>query len=249
MRTRLPLALTVGALIVLSVTIVHTQGRGGAQTTPAVPQITNRPPVDQAAHDRGRTLWAMHCVTCHGTQARGSETGPNIIRTRTVNFDRSAQQAGSVLGPYLKAGHSTQSGKASASFTDEEVVALANFLRQRVNDTMRGSALFTVGDIVVGDAKAGEAYFNGAGGCTACHTATTRSLAGIASRYSPVDLQQRMLFPSSGRGGGRGGAPNPNAVTMTISPALTPGSAAPADRAQAASAMASTDRRVERGDS
>jgi mono/diheme cytochrome c family protein len=187
-----------------------------------VPQITNRPPVDQAAHDRGRALWAMHCVTCHGTQARGSETGPNIIRTKTVNFDRSAQQAGSVLGPFLKAGHPTQSGKASASFTDDEVVALANFLRQRVNDTMRGSPLFTVGDIVSGNARAGDAYFNGAGGCAACHTATTRSLAGIATRYTPVDLQQRMLFPSAGRAGGGGrGAVNPNAVTVTISPALT----------------------------
>lgn len=202
-------------------------GQGGAATppAPAVPQISNRPAVDQAAHDRGRALWAMHCVTCHGTQARGSETGPNIIRTRTVNFDRSAQQAGSVLGPFLKAGHPTQSSKASASFTDDEVVALANFLRQRVNDTMRGSPLFTVGDIVVGDAKAGEAYFNGAGGCAACHTATTRSLAGIASRFTPVDLQQRMLFPGGGGrgGGGRGGAaPNPNAVTVTIAPGSGP---------------------------
>ena len=77
-----------------------------------------------------------------------------------------------MLGPFLKAGHPTQSQKPSASFTDEEVVALANFLRQRVNDTMRGSPLFTVGDIVIGDAKAGEAYFNGEGACATCHNAT-----------------------------------------------------------------------------
>ena len=224
-QTRLSLAAAVGVLVAVSATVVGgagRQGRGGATPpAPAVPQVSNRPPVDEAAHDRGRTLWAMHCVTCHGTQARGSDTGPNIIRTRTVNFDRSAQQAGSVLGPFLKAGHPTQGGKASASFTDGEVAALANFLRQRVNDTMRSSALFTVGDIVVGDAKAGEAYFNGAGGCAACHTATTRSLAGIAAKYPPVSLQQRMLFPGGGGGGGRG-APNPNAVTVTIAPASGP---------------------------
>ena len=87
-----------------------------------------------------------------------------------------------MLGPFLKAGHPTQSGKASASFTDEEIVGLAHFLRQKVNDTMRSSPLFTVADILVGDAKAGEAYFNGAGGCAACHNATTRSLAGIRAR-------------------------------------------------------------------
>jgi hypothetical protein len=154
-----------------------------------------------------------------------------------VNFDRSAAQAGSVLGPFLKAGHPTQSKKPSASFTDEEVVGLANFLRQRVNDTMRGSPLFTVGDIVIGDAKAGEAYFNGEGACATCHNATARNLAGISTRIpEPVDLQQRMLFPmGGGRGRGRGGRGAPpadpvaaaqaqaaadrNAVKVTIAPA------------------------------
>ena len=214
------------------------QGRGGAP--PAAPstvtQISRTPVVDPAAHDRGRALWASHCIDCHGAQARGSDSGPNIIRTKTVNFDRSASVTGSVLGPFLKAGHPTQSKKPSASFTDEEVVALANFLRQRVNDTMRGSPVFTVGDILVGDPKAGEAYFHGEGGCATCHSATTRSLAGIATRIPvPVDLQQRMLFPASGgRGRGRGGrgapgaappavpAPDRNAVTVTIAPATGP---------------------------
>ncbi len=224
------------AVAVFAVVLVEGQGRGGAAPpppqTPAVPQISGRPPVDQAAHDRGRALWATHCIDCHGSQARGSDTGPNIIRSKTVNFDRSAQVAGSVLGPFLKAGHPTQSQKPSSSFTEDEVVALANFVRERVNDTMRGSPLFTVGDILVGDAKAGEAFFNGAGGCTACHNATTRSLAGIATRIpAPVDLQQRMLFPGQGgrgRGGrgARGAAPaggppapvpvNPNAITVEI---------------------------------
>ena len=206
-------------------------GRGGAPAPPpGVFQIPRTPVVDQAAQDRGRALWASHCIDCHGSQARGSDTGPNIIRTKTVNYDRSAERAGSVLGPFLKAGHPTQSKKPSASFTDEEVVALANFLRQRVNDTMRGSPLFTVGDIVVGDAKAGETYFNGEGGCAACHNASTRSLAGVAARIpEPVDLQQRMLFPMAagrgGRGRGRGApgaAPDPNAITVTIAPASGP---------------------------
>jgi len=208
------------------------QGRGGGAPpaqTPTVRQIPRSPVVDPAAHDRGRALWASHCIDCHGSQARGSDTGPNIIRTKTVNFDRTAEQAGSVLGPFLKAGHPTQSKKPSASFTDEEVVALAHFLRQRVNDTMRGAAVFTVGDIVIGDPKAGDAYFNGEGGCATCHNATTGSLSGVATRIpEPVDLQQRMLFPGGGgRGRGRGAppagaAPDPNAVTVTITPASGP---------------------------
>ncbi|MEO7191107.1 MAG: c-type cytochrome [Vicinamibacterales bacterium] len=199
-------------------------GRRGAPppagTPPTRPQVASNPVVDTAAHDRGRALWSRECISCHGTQARGSDTGPNIIRSRTANFDRSAATAGSVLGPFLKSGHPTQSGTPSTSFTPGEVVDLANFLRQRVNDTMRSSATFTAGNVLVGDAAAGEAYFKGAGKCATCHTAT-RNLAGIATRIpAPVDLQQRMLFPS---GGGRRGAlsatPNPNAITATITPA------------------------------
>jgi hypothetical protein len=87
-----------------------------------------------------------------------------------------------------------------------------------VNDTMRSSPLFTVADILVGDAKAGEAYFNGAGGCATCHNATVRSLAGIRARVaSTVDLQQRMLFPMRGRS-----VDNPNPIIVTITPASGP---------------------------
>jgi cytochrome c oxidase cbb3-type subunit 3 len=175
--------------------------------------VARSPVVDPAAHDRGRALWASHCIDCHGAQARGSDTGPNIIRTKTANYDRSAPQAGSVLGPFLKAGHPTQSKKPSASFTDADIADLANFLRQRINDTMRGSPVFTVGDIVTGDKKAGEAYFNGEGGCATCHNASQNTLAGIATRIPvPVDLQQRMLFPGTagrGRGGRARGGPPP----------------------------------------
>ena len=230
--------LVVSAAVLLTLAAVGAQeppgrgagGRGGAgDPMPAVQQIGRSPAVDPAAHDLGQALWASHCIECHGSQARGSENGPNIIRTKTVNFARTSPTPGSVLGPFLRAGHPTQSGKASASFTDEEIVGIAHFLRQRVNDTMRGSALFTVGNILVGDAKAGEAYFNGAGECVACHNATTRSLNGVRARIgTTVDLQQRMLFPGGGgRGAGRGAAPapaapNPNAVTVTVTPASGP---------------------------
>ena len=202
-------------------------GRGGpADQRPEARQIPRTPVVDPLAHDRGRALWASHCIECHGSQARGSETGPNIIRTKTVNFDRSSFTPGNVLGPFLKAGHPTQSGKVSASFTDEEIVDFAHFLRQRVNDTMRGSAVFTPGDLLVGNAKAGEAYFNGAGGCATCHNASTRNLAGIRTRVATtVDLQQRMLFPGMGvRDRGRGAPPptNPNVVTVTVTPRSGP---------------------------
>jgi mono/diheme cytochrome c family protein len=118
---------------------------------------------------------------------------------------------GSTLGPFFKKGHQMQSGASSATLTAGQTVDLMHFLRQRINDTLRGSAVFTVQDILTGNAKAGEVYFNGEGGCAACHSASG-DLAGLASRIpAPVDVQQRMLFPL--RRAGR------SEVTVTITQA------------------------------
>jgi mono/diheme cytochrome c family protein len=174
----------------------------------------DKPPVDVESADRGKVVWGAECVSCHGTMARGSDTGPNIVRSLVVLRDRYGTQ----LGPFLKKGHPLQSGKASAALTDAQITDLANFLRQRVNDSLRGSPLFVVRNVLTGDAKAGAEYFNGAGRCSTCHTATTNNLAGIGGRAEPVDLQQRFLFPGGGRGRGAraGGPPSPTAVTVTV---------------------------------
>jgi mono/diheme cytochrome c family protein len=224
----------VKALLVLTVAMVsiHAQtpargrGAGQGQTPPApAPGRTGTAPigagpmdfpaVDTAAADRGRSVWAAECITCHGTQARGTDNGPNLIRSSIVLHDR----AGSQLGPFLKKGHPLQSGRPSAGLTDAQVLDLVNFLRQRVNDTLRGSPIFVVQNILTGDPKAGEAFFNGEGKCTPCHS-VTGNLAGIGGRLSPVDLQQRFLFPGGARG--RGAGPNPAAVTVTVTPPSGP---------------------------
>jgi cytochrome c oxidase cbb3-type subunit 3 len=49
-------------------------------------------------------------------------------------------------------------------------------------------------DLATGNAKAGERYFDTA--CAKCHS-PTGDLAGIGSKYSPVDLQSRFLMPKS----------------------------------------------------
>ncbi len=66
-------------------------------------------------------------------------------------------------------------------------------------------------DLNTGDAKAGEAYFNGAGRCATCHS-PTGDLAGVADRFKGLELLQRMLNP----GGGRGGQGNPAKATVTL---------------------------------
>jgi mono/diheme cytochrome c family protein len=179
---------------------------------------SDKPIVDAAAADRGRTTWAAECIDCHGTQARGSDKGPNLVRSVLVLRDR----YGSELGPFLKKGHAMQSGAPGAALTAEQVTDLAHFLRQRVNDGLRGSPLFQPQNVLTGDPKAGAASFNGNGRCTTCHGAEKGSLSGIGSRLQPIDIQQRFLFPSGGGGRGRGAAPPPSsatAVRVTVTPA------------------------------
>ena len=178
--------------------------------------------VDDAAADRGRTLYAAECVDCHGPTAHGTETGVNLIRSNVVLKDR----LGSDLGPFLKKGHPLQSKRNSADLTAEQVVNLSHFLKQRINDALKRSP--TGINKVTGNVAAGKAYFDGVGKCATCHALTEgapRTLFGIGARYpDSVNLQQAMLFPGGGRGGrgggrGAGGGGSPaTAVTITVTP-------------------------------
>jgi cytochrome c2 len=191
-----------------------TPARGGGMLAGAGP--SDKPVVDPAAADRAKPVYAAECLTCHGTMARGTAKGPNLIRSLVVLRDR----CGSELGPFLKGAHKAQSATAAANLTAAQIFDLAHYLRQRVNDSLRGSPLFVSQNVLTGDPEAGLSYFDGEGKCTTCHS-IKGDLAGIGRRLEPIDLQQRMLFPGAGRGGRRGapgGAPARGAVTVMVTP-------------------------------
>jgi mono/diheme cytochrome c family protein len=167
--------------------------------------------VDPDAANRGRKIWVAECIECHGTSARGTEKGKNLVQSEMILHDR----YGSTLGPFLAKGHPMQSSRQSASLLQTDVADLSHFIHERVYDTLRGSPIFQPQQIVTGDAKAGEAWFNGAGKCSTCHSATG-DLKGIGGRYDPATLQGRFLFP---RGvGRRGGGGSGKQLTLTITP-------------------------------
>ena len=195
---------------------------GGPTPTPLALGGRGRPPafspgsadkhvVDEAAATRGCKVYAAECITCHGTHARGSDRGADLIRSELVLHDR----YGSTIGPFLKKGHPTQTTPA-AQLTAAQIADLSHTIHQEVYNTLR--AALEIQNVLTGDAKAGAAYFNGAGKCSTCHS-PTGDLAHIASRMDPPALQQRFLFPG-GRGGGRGrGAAPPSSATVTVTPA------------------------------
>ena len=187
-------------------------GRGQQPAVPAGPRpnvgAADRHRVDPAGADRGRKIYAAECVTCHGPSARGTERGANLVRSQVVLRDR----YGDSIGPLLKKGHPMQTATPSSSLTDAQITDISHFIWQRINDTLRGSPVFEPGDILVGDAKAGEAFFTGEGRCTTCHS-TTGDLAGYGKRFSPVDIQQRFVFPNTA--GGRGPVRGTSRLTPT----------------------------------
>src|SRR5215510_16048268 len=83
--------------------------------------------VDAAAADSGKTTYIAECITCHGARARGSENGPDLVRSLIVLRDR----YGNEIGPFLRKGHAMQSNRPSANLTETQVQELSHFLKQR----------------------------------------------------------------------------------------------------------------------
>lgn len=145
-----------------------------------------RQKVDPAAARRGRQLYSQYCINCHGALAKGTESGPDLIRSPLVLRDR----LGNELGPALKKLPDHKSDLTMRQMTD-----ITHFLKEQIEATARDRNADQPPNVLTGNAEAGRAYFNGAGGCTKCHSADG-DLAGIGRRFKdPSDLQQRFLFP------------------------------------------------------
>ncbi|HZS56595.1 MAG TPA: c-type cytochrome [Bryobacteraceae bacterium] len=176
---------------------------------PAGPR--DRQTVDPAAAERGKAVFISDCSNCHGALARGGSNGPDLVRSTTVLHDH----YGDTIGPYLLHTHPAPGAPPIASLTKNQILDISHFLHKQVEDTLRSGPYTKVLNVLTGNAQAGAAYFDGDGACTTCHS-TTGDLAGIASKYDPPTLQQRLLFPRSpAPGHGPMAAPKPVTVTVT----------------------------------
>jgi mono/diheme cytochrome c family protein len=165
--------------------------------------------VDEDAAARGKTLYSAQCSTCHGTQARGAQQGPDLVRSLVVLHDR----YGSTIGLFLAKGH--PNGK-SIAMTQAQILDLSHFLHQQVGNTLRTGPFNSVLNILVGDPREGKAYFNGPGKCSQCHS-TTGDLAHIASKYDPSVLQLKVVFPQTAAFGRQSARNSRKPVMVTVS--------------------------------
>lgn len=136
---------------------------------------------------------------------------PDLVRSVLVLDD----EKGILITPVIRNGRIEQ-GMPPSSLPDAQVADIIAWLHVQTYAAGHRST-YAFQDVLTGDAKRGEAYFNGAGTCRTCHSATG-DLKGIGGRYDGFTLQARWLNPR-GRGG-RGGVNSPrSAITVTVTPA------------------------------
>ncbi len=170
---------------------------------------------DPAAVERGGKVFATYCAGCHGVAANGGPGAPDLVRSLLVLDD----EKGILIAPVIREGRPDK-GMPKLNLTEPQIADVVAWLHVRTYAAgHRGT--YTYGNVVTGNAKQGEIYFNGAGKCNTCHS-PAGDLAGIARKYDPFSLQQRWLQPRSGRrgSGGPGGSGSPRstvgAPTVTV---------------------------------
>lgn len=182
-----------------------------AERPPAYPV---RPPAPPEQLAQGHQLFASNCSFCHGSDARGGETGPNLVLSPVVLDD----QRGELITPIVQSGIPA-AGMPKFALSNSEIAAIAAWLHsQPLSDRGAPSTL----DVVVGSASRGAAYFNGAGNCTHCHS-VSGDLAGIGRKYDPKTLQNLIVSGGAGmrmsrRQGGAAARPKlpPTTVAVTL---------------------------------
>jgi len=160
-------------------------------TPPASPSAQ-----DPALVDKGRSQFRKDCSFCHGRDATGGESGPDLTRSKLVAADVN----GDKIGDVVRNGRPDK-GMPAFDRAPDQIAALAAFIHAQSASEAASGRKGSGGrkgvdpsDLQTGDVEAGRKYFNGAGGCANCHSATG-DLAGVATRFVGLQLEEQMLYP------------------------------------------------------
>lgn len=154
---------------------------------------------DPAAVEQGGKLFTTKCGACHGNSAKGLDSGPNLIYSLLVLKD----ERGDSIAPVLRNGRPDK-GMPKPDLTEAQISDIVAWLHAQTYAADHRTT-FAWLDVVTGDPKKGEAYFNTTGKCAACHL-PTGDLAGIGKKYDPFTLQTSWVNPSSAPGRSERGA-------------------------------------------
>ena len=150
------------------------------------------PAINAAVIENGQSVFQQNCAFCHGRDAAGGESGPDLTRSKLVTDD----VAGDKISDVVRNGR-LEKGMPKFNLSEADLAATVAFIHSQQTKAMSQSGKrrgVEVADLQTGNVEAGKKYFNGAGGCSSCHS-PTGNLAGIATKYQGLQLEQRMLYP------------------------------------------------------
>jgi cytochrome c oxidase cbb3-type subunit 3 len=208
----------VGMVILLCACVSALGYAQTAQAPPASP-ASKRPPATNIAQayspeqiQAGQSRFASQCGFCHGRDAAGGESGPDLTRSALVAED----VRGDKIAPVVRSGRADK-GMPAIPLSDADMIAVVAFVhdaKTKAETLGGGRRSVDVADLQTGNAAAGRQYFNGAGGCAKCHV-LKGDFATVGLRFQGLALLQRMLYPGSGRDAGPAAAPPAVAITTS----------------------------------
>lgn len=140
----------------------------------------------------GKTQFQQTCGFCHGLDARGGASGPDLLHSVLVSHDVN----GNLIGPVVRNGR-PEKGMPAFQLSDAEINHIAQFLHEQVKAAASVAqhipSEYPLEKLLVGNAADGKAFFNR--NCASCHS-VTGDLAHVATKYKPFDLQTRIAYPS-----------------------------------------------------
>ena len=215
----------------LALTAVIAQGTPPPQTPappkpPGVFPAMQRTPGNPEAIARGKAIFGVTCVACHGADARGGQlNGPNLLRSQLVLADKN----GELIAPVIQSGR-PERGMPALTLGPDDIAAVVEFLHSLTAASPGQGAppprQAPAPDIVVGDAAAGRTYFTAK--CATCHS-VEGDLRGIATKVAEPKALQNLWVSGGTRRAGRGGdaavvtAPVPSAPVVTATVTLPSG--------------------------
>src|SRR5256885_8586080 len=84
------------------------------------------PPATPAQVQRGQTVFAAQCGFCHGRDAMGGETGPDLTRSPLVRDD----VGGDKIGPVVRDGR-VDKGMPALRLTDGDLTAAIAYIKSQ----------------------------------------------------------------------------------------------------------------------
>lgn len=186
--------------------------RGRGESSPAstpLPRTAKPQSYSQEQVEAGQKVFSAQCGFCHGRDAMGGESGPDLTRSSLVAEDL----RGDKLGAVVRSGR-VDKGMPAFNLSDADLLAMVAFIhdqKKKAESLTGGRRSVDVADLQTGDIESGKRYFDSR--CATCHS-PVGDLGGIAKRLQGLALLQRMLYPGSGREPGR--PPSPPKVVVTL---------------------------------